>query len=182
MLFDLALISTFKDYLQCIRIGLFPVLLWTFETSWMTSMMALRLEHEPPGDQQVTWKWVTLWDTSLCIKKKYMHTHLKESFSVVFQLDWLWYCVLSTSWYWNQHSPLSPLAPPQTLHSTQYWSPQDSTQQTPACAEIENQLWPTVNPLCNGHLWRSRLKPSAGVNEWKYGTPIHCTKKAFQVH
>ena len=47
--------------LPCTSIGLFPVLLWTFATSSITSTTLLRLEHWPSADQQVMWNWVTWW-------------------------------------------------------------------------------------------------------------------------
>ena len=64
---DIATLASYiRANLQWTRIGLLPVLLWTFATSSITSTILLRLEHCPSPVQQVTWNWVTWCDLWFC--------------------------------------------------------------------------------------------------------------------
>ena len=59
-------------YLQCMTMGWLPVLLWTLDTSSITSITTFKLEQLPSGAQLVMWNWLTWYASSNC-KKIFSH-------------------------------------------------------------------------------------------------------------
>ena len=115
--------------------GLFPVLLWTFATSSITSTMLLRLEQCPSGVQQVMWNWLTWCAFWVYWISKMLGNGISPGLP---SCGGHW-----ESWWWNLAEPphwSGPLCTPQTQPTAQ-----QSGASTGNCSPEEILLCNSVN-------------------------------------